>query len=83
MPLSNDPLKPPLDHILFVSRETNYNNRCPFKNQFKCLSADELLKTGDSYHKVCDKGFTQNRCIELAKIRYVKGYINDFTRNAN
>ena len=65
-------------YTLFFSRETNYNNRCSFKNHFKGLSAIELLTSGDSYHKVCDKGFAQNRCIEQANIKYVKG---DETKN--
>ena len=63
MPLSNDPI---------VSRGTDYNNLCSFNNNFNGLSADELPRSGDSYHKECDKGFTQNRCITQAKIRYVK-----------
>ena len=42
----------------------------PIQNKDTCP-----LKSGDSYHKVlvCDNGFTQNRCIEQAKIRHVKG----------
>ena len=76
MPLSNDQRKLSLldqsPYTLFFRSETNYSNRC-FKNHFKGLSDYELLKSGDSYYKVCDKDFTQNRCIEQAQIRYAKG----------
>ena len=49
-------------YTLFFNRITNYNNQC-FKIHFKGKSAFQLLKSSDSYHNLCDNGFTQNRCI--------------------
>ena len=55
--VSNDPRKLPLDHIHYSSVE-------------KLITKIDVLRF---ILKVCDNGFTQNRCIEPAKIGYVKG----------
>ena len=66
MSLSNDPRKLPLDHI-HVHYSSVEKVITIIDVDFKGMSAYELLKSGDSYHKVCDKGYTQNRC--LSKLR--------------